>query len=261
MYFLKYLTCLAILLSLLVTGSCSLFEMQETRPGNGGPIDTGWDPIYVEDDIGAELEAQDIVAAISEAMVCVEIDRVTSDGFLPAPQTGAGTGIIIDPAGYIVTNAHVVENARTITVRLCSGREVEALDWVADTATDLAVVVIEIDEELTYAPFLRNSLRNLYVPETVLAAGNALALPGGPTWTQGVISYLGRPIRLDGDVVLENTIQTSAAINPGNSGGPLVNMAGQVVGINTAIADQAEGIGFAISTDVAIPVIERLITG
>ena len=87
----------------------------------------------------------------------------------------------------------------------------------------------------------------------------ALALPEGPTWTSGVVSFLGRSVKVSGEVVLDDLIQTDAAINPGNSGGPLVNKAGQVVGINTAIAEDYQNIGFAISTDTAIPVVNSLI--
>jgi len=90
--------------------------------------------------------------------------------------------------------------------------------------------------------------------------GNALALPGGPTWTTGVVSNLGRSIEESNGVVLADIIQTDAAINAGNSGGPLLDSAGQVVGINVAIASNAENIGFAISTDTAIPIVESLIS-
>ena len=107
--------------------------------------------------------------------------------------------------------------------------------------------------------FLDNSLEQLGVLDPVVAVGNALALPGGPTWTLGVVSNLGRSIEVDTGAVLKDIIQTDAAINAGNSGGPLVNMAGQVVGINVAIASNAENIGFAISTDTAIPVVQSLI--
>ncbi len=93
----------------------------------------------------------------------------------------------------------------------------------------------------------------------MVAVGNALALPGGPTWTTGVVSNLGRSIQENAGVVLSDIIQTDAAINAGNSGGPLLNTAGQVVGINVAIASNAENIGFAISTDTAIPVVQSLI--
>ncbi len=168
--------------------------------------------------------------------------------------------MIIDSRGYIATNAHVVEDADTLTVVLYDGRAFDAVAWVMDEQTDLAVVAIEAHEELPYAHFLSDSLQKLKVLEEVVAIGNALALPGGHTWTDGTISSAeGRSITLADDVVLDDMIQTSAAINPGNSGGPLVNKAGQVVGINTAIATDAENIGFAISTDTAVPVINSLV--
>jgi serine protease Do len=127
-----------------------------------------------------------------------------------------------------------------------------------DAQTDLAVVKIDASN-LSYLHFLSNSLEQLSVLEPVVAVGNALALPGGPTWTTGVISNLGRSIEEDTGVVLNGIIQTDAAINPGNSGGPLLDTAGQVVGINVAIASNSENIGFAISTDTAIPVVQSLI--
>jgi S1-C subfamily serine protease len=159
-----------------------------------------------------------------------------------------------------VTNEHVVRDAERLTVILSDGTEFTAVGWVRDATTDLAVVQIDPDRELPYAHFLSNSLGRLELVEEVVAVGNALALPGGPTWTKGVVSHLGRPIQVTGGGVLEDLIQTDAAINPGNSGGPLVNMAGQVVGINTAVAEGVENIGFAISTDTAIPVINSLVT-
>jgi S1-C subfamily serine protease len=108
--------------------------------------------------------------------------------------------------------------------------------------------------------FLSNSLEQLSVLDPVVAVGNALALPGGPTWTTGVVSNLGRSIEEETGVVLDDLIQTDAAINAGNSGGPLLDAAGQVIGINVAIASNAENIGFAISTDTAIPVVQSLVT-
>jgi serine protease Do len=121
--------------------------------------------------------------------------------------------------------------------------------------------VVKIDaSNLDYLNLLSSSLEQLSVLESVVAVGNALALEGGPTWTSGVVSNLGRSIQLDTGAVLDDLIQTDAAINSGNSGGPLVNMAGQVVGINVAIASNAENIGFAISTDTIIPVVQSLIS-
>jgi S1-C subfamily serine protease len=160
--------------------------------------------------------------------------------------------------GYIVTNYHVIEGADTITVTLSDGKTYEATVVGSDSETDLAVVDIEATN-LSYLHFLDNALEQLNPLDTVVAVGNALALSGGPTWTTGVVSNLGRSIEESDGTVLYDLIQTDAAINEGNSGGPLVDMAGQVVGINTAIASNAENIGFAISTDTAIPVVESLI--
>jgi serine protease Do len=176
------------------------------------------------------------------------------------PESGAASGVIIDPKGYIVTNNHVVEGANTLTVTLSDGRSFVAVKWAGDEATDLAVVQIQTDGDLPYAHFLSNSLQKLSLLDDLVAVGNALALPGGPTWTAGVVSYLGRSIEESNGVVLDSLIQTDTAINSGNSGGPLVNMAGQVVGINTAIASGAENIGFAISTDTAIDTVYSLVT-
>jgi serine protease Do len=119
---------------------------------------------------------------------------------------------------------------------------------------------VKIDaSNLAYLHLLSNSLEQLEVLDPVVAVGNALALPGGPTWTTGVVSNLGRSIEEENGVVLNDIIQTDAAINPGNSGGPLLDTAGQVIGINVAIASNAENIGFAISTDTVIPIVESLI--
>jgi len=215
--------------------------------------------LYVDAEIGAELDTEELVERVAPAVVSIVTEAVSYDWFLrPVPQTGAGTGVIISPDGYIVTNNHVVENAQKVTVTLSDGRTLEATNVTSDLQTDLAVVKIDASE-LPYLHFLSNSLEQLNELDWVVAVGNALALPGGPTWTLGVVSNLGRSIDLGSGVVLHEIIQTDAAINPGNSGGPLVNMAGQVVGINVAIASNAENIGFAISTDTAIPVIESLI--
>jgi serine protease Do len=202
-----------------------------------------------------------VVEAVRPAVASIIVGTVTYDIFLqPVPQEQAGSGAISASRGYSVTNNHVVEGARSVKVTLSDGRTFDAVKWATDPWTDLAVVEITPNEDLPFAHFLSNSLEKLEVLEDVVAVGNALALPGGATWTKGVISNLGRSIRISEDVVLDVIIQTDAAINPGNSGGPLVNMSGQVVGINTAIAAEAENIGFAISTDTAIPVVDDLIT-
>jgi len=216
--------------------------------------------LYVDEGIGSELSTQELVAEVAPAVVSIVTETVSYNWFWQAvPQTGAGSGIIISSDGYIVTNNHVVEGAQKVTVTLSDGSAFAATVVGTDAQTDLAVVKIDASN-LAYLHFLSNSLEQLSVLDLVVAVGNALALPGGPTWTTGVVSNLGRSIEENTGVVLNDIIQIDAAINAGNSGGPLLNTAGQVVGINVAIASNAENIGFAISTDTAIQVVQILIT-
>jgi serine protease Do len=215
--------------------------------------------LYVDEGIDPELSTQELVAEVAPAVVSIVTETVGYNWFWQAvPQTGAGSGIIISSDGYIVTNNHVVEGAQKVTVTLSDGSAFAATVVGTDAQTDLAVVKIDASN-LAYLHFLSNSLEQLSVLDPVVAVGNALALPGGPTWTTGVVSNLGRSIEENTGVVLNDIIQTDAAINAGNSGGPLLDTAGQVVGINVAIASNAENIGFAISTDTAIPVVQSLI--
>jgi len=226
--------------------------------GNSTSFASGY--LSVDERIGPELSTQELVAEVAPAVVSIVVETVSYNWFWQAvPQTGAGSGIIISSDGYIVTNNHVVEDANKVTVTLSDGRTFDATIVGTDAQTDLAVVKIDASN-LAYLHFLSNSLEQLSVLDPVVAVGNALALPGGPTWTTGVVSNLGRSIQENTGVVLNDIIQTDAAINAGNSGGPLLDAAGQVVGINVAIASNAENIGFAISTDTAIPVVQSLIT-
>ena len=252
---------LLLILSLMVsTAGCTIFKTGNGSNASDEPINPDWEPAYVQLEVQAPLDSKDLVDLVAPTVVSIISEQITYDRFFRAvPERGAGSGVIIDSQGYIVTNAHVVEDADTLTVVLYDGRTFEAVAWVMDTQTDLAVVQIEPGEELPYAHLLSNSLTGLELLEDVVGVGNALALPEGPTWTKGVVSFLGRSIEVSGGSVLDDLIQTDTAINPGNSGGPLVNMAGQVVGINTAIAADYENIGFAISTDTAIPVINSLV--
>ena len=226
--------------------------------GNATSFASGY--LYIDEEIGPELSTHELVAQVAPAVVSIVVETVSYNWFWQAvPQTGAGSGIIVSSDGYIVTNNHVVEDAEKVIVTLSDGRTFDATIVGTDAQTDLAVVKIDASN-LSYLHFLSDSLEQLSVLDPVVAVGNALALPGGPTWTTGVVSNLGRSIQEDTGVVLNDIIQTDAAINAGNSGGPLLDTAGQVIGINVAIASNAENIGFAISTDTAIPVVQSLIT-
>ncbi len=196
-----------------------------------------------------------VVHILSEAATLDVFGQVT-------PSRGVGTGFIIDDAGHIVTNNHVVtidgdRTAQRITVTLSDGRKLRGKVVGRDVPTDLAVLEVDA-KDLT--PVVLGQSSSLLVGEDVVAIGNALDLPGGPTVTKGVVSALGRLIQ-EGSVTIPDAIQTDAAINPGNSGGPLVNIKGDVVGITTAvIRGDAEGIGLAISVDSAKPIIDELIS-
>ena len=247
---------------LLATAGCwSPFQKtSDQTDASSAPINPAWVPAYVDEEVGPVLDVDTLVENVAPTVVSIVTQTLTRDIFFQVvPEEGAGSGVIIDPKGYIVTNNHVVEGAKTVEVTLSDGRAFNAVRWTTDATTDLAVVQIEAGADLPYAHFLSNSLGKLKVLHPVIAVGNALALQGGPTWTDGTVSHLGRSIQLTDGTVLDNLIQTNAAINPGNSGGPLFNMSGQVVGIDVAIAQGYENIGFAISTDTAIPVLNSLV--
>ena len=166
-------------------------------------------------------------------------------------QAGLGTGFIIDKTGLIITNNHVVEDADTIKVKLEDEREFDAKVVGRDPQTDLALIKIDAKGELPVASLGRSA--ELQVGEWVLAVGNPFGLD--QTVTVGIVSAKGRAI---GAGPYDDFIQTDASINPGNSGGPLVNLNGEVVGINTAIIAQGQGIGFAIPIDMATKIVAQL---
>ncbi|MGQ0735676.1 MAG: trypsin-like peptidase domain-containing protein [Acidobacteriota bacterium] len=168
------------------------------------------------------------------------------------PRRGAGTGFIIDGAGHILTNHHVIENAERITVKLTDGRSVRAAVVGSDPDTDIALLKVEVEAPLPHAQL--GDSDHLRVGEWVCAIGNPLAYEH--TVTVGVVSFLGRKLF---DMSLDHYIQTDAAINLGNSGGPLINARGEVIGINSAISRQATSIGFAIPINQAKAILPQLI--
>ncbi|MFN8558647.1 MAG: trypsin-like peptidase domain-containing protein [Dehalococcoidia bacterium] len=215
------------------------------------------------------LAVPDLVKRVRPSVVQVRASAGAS-GAIRGESSGSGTGFVIDDRGYIVTNNHVVttggrQPARNLQVDLADGRSLEAKLIGRDELTDLAVLKVEATN---LAPVKFADPRTVEVGDDVVAVGFALSLGATPTVTRGVISALDREIneRLeDGTPVnIGGAIQTDAAINPGNSGGPLLNLAGQVVGINTAglVGGQGrsvQGISFAVSSQVAIPVVKALI--
>ncbi|NIQ02994.1 MAG: Do family serine endopeptidase [Nitrospinaceae bacterium] len=166
-----------------------------------------------------------------------------------------GSGIIIDPKGYILTNEHVVAKAVRVKVTLIDNREFEGRVVGADIKTDLAVIKIDSKAPLPFVEMGRS--KDLMIGETVLAIGNPFGLKH--TVTTGIISALDRTIRAGKQQVYSDFIQVDASINPGNSGGPLLNINGSLIGINTAIFQDAQGIGFAIPIDKARRIVNDLL--
>jgi serine protease Do len=172
------------------------------------------------------------------------------------PGRAFGSGFVADPSGVILTNDHVIRDAEEVEVRFQDGRKFTSRDFKKDPKSDLAVVRIQAPEAL---PFLKLGDSNeMEVGDRVLAVGAPLGLTGSVT--SGIISFKSRDIHMNAD---EDFLQTDAAINPGNSGGPLVNLAGEVIGINSAIKSGTggfQGIGLAISSNLAKHVMEQLLT-
>jgi S1-C subfamily serine protease len=166
---------------------------------------------------------------------------------------GTGSGVLFAPDGYLLTNSHVVAGAVKVTASLTDGRRFAAAVIGDDPATDLAVLRLA-GAGLPHAAF--GSSNALKVGQLVVAIGNPLGFQA--TVTAGIVSALGRTLRSPGGRLIESVIQTDAPLNPGNSGGPLVDGAGRVVGINTAMIGRAQGLCFAIGIDTAVDVTARL---
>lgn len=171
---------------------------------------------------------------------------------------GSGTGIVLTGDGFILTNNHVIEGGNDYEVRFFDGRRYDATLVGAFPDNDIAMVKIEPDEALV--PAVLGSSDDLRVGDDVVAIGNALNLGTNPSVTRGIVSAKDRTIEAPG-IYLTELIQTDAAINHGNSGGPLVNARGEVVGVNTAIIEDSQSIGFSISIDSVKPLIDQLKAG
>jgi S1-C subfamily serine protease len=200
-----------------------------------------------------------IVAAVEKVMpsvVNVSDVKLIQDAYLQVhPVQGVGSGIVIRQDGYIMTNSHVVLGSQEIQVTLQDGRTSRAHVRGIDTKTDIAV--IHVDYEDLPVPEMAKSAE-VKIGQTAIAMGTPFGLVGGPTVTVGIVSALNRSIQTQVSF-MEQLIQTDAAINPGNSGGPLANSAGKVIGMNTAVIQFAQGIGFAIAIEPAMWVANQLV--
>jgi S1-C subfamily serine protease len=196
-----------------------------------------------------------VVQGVSDAIVHIGVTKKVMDqrSRKEVMQSGAGSGFAISSDGYILTNSHVIEQAEKIMVTFRDGRNTEAFLKGADPSTDIAV--IKVDEKLQPLSFADSSM--LQPGQIAIAIGNPYGLQ--QTVTTGVVSALGRTLRASNGRLIDDVIQTDASLNPGNSGGPLLNSKGHVIGINTAIINIAQGICFAVSSNLASAVAGQLI--
>jgi putative serine protease PepD len=238
----------ALMAALVATGVTVALDDDDPSSSAGRPAAT---PVTASD---GSLDIQGILTKVQPSVVAIETSTSTSRGVFE----GAGSGIVISADGLVLTNAHVIGGLGDITVVLADGTERQAALVGSSPDDDIAVIQIDGAEDLEPAEL--GSSDDLRVGDEVIAIGNALNLGSEPTVTRGIVSATDRDLSAEG-VQLEGLIQTDAAINPGNSGGPLVNTAGQVVGMNTAIVAEAQNLGFSIAIDRARPIIEQLKSG
>lgn len=248
--FTKYIAA-AILCSLVGGFAGSGFTYMLVRNSNTGSNNSGTnsnlqaDPVSFATTSGA-LTATEIYNKVAPAVVIVSTKSIQNyNGWFSQETEGIGSGFIINEDGYILTNYHVIEGAKEVTVTLSDNREVKASVVNYDQSQDVAMIKLNEDIDVPGVVELGDS-DALQPGEEVLALGTPLSKDLSYTLTNGIVSALNRNVQTDSGTSL-NLIQTNTAINPGNSGGPLINTKGEIVGINTMkISDGAEGIGFAI---------------
>jgi len=232
--------------SLLILGIAALW------PTSGGEAEATRERTPMTTAAGG-MDVGAVLSAVEPSVVSIETRSALLDG-----QAGAGTGIVLTADGLVLTNAHVIAGLNEIQVGLFGGQRAPARLVGSFPESDIALIQVEGETDLVPAEL--GSSAGLQVGEEVTAIGNALNLGGRPTVTRGIVSALDRSLSAQG-ITLSNLIQTDAAINPGNSGGPLVNAAGQVVGVNTAIIGDAQNIGFSIEIDTVKPLIDEIRAG
>ena len=265
---LKYLVFSLVLVLLLGLGNGCVFAPQiEPSPASTPspspaatttPINPGWTPALPSGENPQLPSIADVVTKVKPSVAAIDVEVTVYDIFnRPSTQQGAGSGWVIDENGIIVTNNHVVEGAETVTVTLSTGETYPAELVRTDPLTDLAVIKVDAQN----LPALNiGDASQLRVGNWVVAIGNSLG--EGISATSGIVSRKDVSIMVSSEQTLYDLIQTDAAINPGNSGGPLVNLAGEVIGITSAklSAVGIEGMGYAISSNAAMPIIQALIS-
>jgi serine protease Do len=243
--------------ALLVTGPLA----EAPDPSIAAPASPGAVSAVANPDDSATVETADltdVVAAVRDSVVTITSEGFSSRGFTQIPSTGVGSGIVLSGEGYILTNRHVVEASQALTVELADGRQFDATVVALSDDHDLALIKVAATG---LSPAVIGDSDALEVGQTAIAIGSPLGT-FTETVTRGIISGTGRTITVaDGSigrpVTMTDLLQTDAAINPGNSGGPLLDASGAVVGINTAVSADAEGLGFAIPISAAASLIAQ----
>jgi S1-C subfamily serine protease len=257
---------LGVVLLAAVSG-CGLLDggetaVQPTPAPSPTPIVIIATPTPLPDEMLAPIDVEEALVTnlyerVGPSVVHITTRVVTMSFFFgPSASEGTGSGFVWDRDGHIVTNYHVIENAESIEVKLSDDEVVQARVVGADPQNDLAVLQIDVPAD-ALNPLTPGASDSLRVGQRAIAIGNPFGLDR--TLTTGVVSALGRPLQTDQDNYIFNVIQTDAAINPGNSGGPLLNSRGEVIGVNTAVRQDAQGIGFAIPIDTVKRVVPVLI--
>ena len=256
------------MLALVIAGTFFYFTTWRSNAKSAGSNPVNWfsHPAQVEiteasGDEGLDSEEQNNINVYRKnipSVVNVTSRAMTFDFFYGmVPQEGQGSGFVIDKDGHILTNYHVIADARQVEVTLHNRKKYKATVVGTDPAHDLAVILIKAPD---LVPAVLGDSRNLQVGQKVYAIGNPFGLAG--TMTRGIVSSI-RPVREPNGATIDDAIQTDAAINPGNSGGPMMNWHGEVIGINTMILSsvgQNSGVGFAIPINTAKAVLNDLMT-
>lgn len=240
----------------LALGICisALFFYNQSLTGN---VESRTDGYTLEDATGSKMTVSEIADMNADAVVEITTESVVTDSWIGQYVTeGAGSGVIIDSDGYIITNYHVIENANSVNVKLHNGDSYDAEIIGGDSENDIAVLKVDSNKKLTAAKYGNSD--QLIVGELAVVIGNPLGALGG-TVTSGIISAKDRSVTIDGQK--RNLLQTDASINPGNSGGGLFNSSGQLVGIVCAKSSgsDVEGLGFAIPINTAAEIAQKII--
>ncbi|MBI3865077.1 MAG: trypsin-like peptidase domain-containing protein, partial [Planctomycetia bacterium] len=229
-----------------------------SRPPHAAGLGTSLGPDELSQDEQINI---DVYESCNRSVVNITTKGVRAEGFfmLEVPTEGAGSGSVIDKTGHILTNNHVIDGARQVTVTLFDGKSYEARYVGADPINDVAVIKVEAPIESLH-PVVFGDSRNLKVGMRVFAIGNPFGLER--TLTTGIVSSLNRALQIHEHRTVKSIIQIDAAINPGNSGGPLLDSHARLIGMNTAIATrtgQSSGVGFAIPAGLIARIVPQLI--